>query len=58
MRMAEVLNIQVSYEYRELTEPTKEQPESGDEIALKVIKTLGLEVKTDGFNEVESDISA
>lgn len=56
--IAESWGSQVAYEYRELVEPTAESAESGDEVALRVIKRLGLGVKTNGFNESESDIVA
>ena len=53
--LAESWGADVPYRYREIIEPEDEEPESGDEIALKVIRKLGLKVKTNGLYETESE---
>lgn len=55
--LAEHCGVSINYRYRELIETREEQPMSGDEVALMVIKKIGLKGKTDGnrLHEVESD---
>jgi len=49
--------VSINYRYRELIETKEEQTMSGDEVALMVIKRIGLKGKTDGnrLHEVESE---
>lgn len=54
--LAESWGADVPYRYRDVIEPEDEdEPENGDEIALKVIRRLGLKVKTNGLYETESE---
>jgi len=55
--IAERCGVSINYRYRELIETKEEQTMSGDEVALMVIKRIGLKGKTDGnrLHEVESE---
>lgn len=53
--LAESWGADVPYRYKDAIEPDEDEPESGDEIALKVIRRLGLKVKTNGLYETESE---
>ena len=53
--LAESWGADVPYRYRDVIEPEEDEPESGDEVALRVIRRLGLKVKTNGFYETESE---
>lgn len=55
--LAERCGVSINFRYRELIETREEQPMSGDEVALMVIKRIGLKGKTDGnrLHEVESE---
>lgn len=46
--IAESLAVNVRYEYRDLVEPTHDEELSGDEVALRVIRKLRLEVGING----------
>ena len=58
--MAEQCGVRVNYRYRELIAPQEEDIMTGDEVALKIKKKLGLKGKTDGnrLHEVESEFIA
>ena len=56
--LAESWGATINARYADLISPAEEEEESGDEVALRVIKKLGLRSKSDGLHETESDVVA
>ena len=56
--LAESWGATINARYADLISSAEEEEETGDEVALKVIKRLGLRSKTDGLHEAESDFGA